>query len=339
MPNDQQAAATAEPIPHVVPDGLTSIRCAGCGLGGPHARLLIPGDPKPQREVFPYAYCEACETLTFANAGFDPSHYYKADYYSHAAARPRGPKAFAKTVRNWLTLFGTEGLSNAVRARSEHPVLPTLRPIISGDIGRKIDERARWLDIGCGTGAVLLHDLRDLGFRDLTGADPFMHAETRAHGFWLLKSDGIDLGERFDVVMMHHSLEHVPDPAATLQQLHDILAPDGVLLVRIPLCGSEPWRRHGGEWGNLDAPRHLTLWSARGFQLAAERAGWNLRRTIFDAKGRSLWAGEARLLGASEHTEDVRGRFTPDQLAAFAAEIDTQNTNGTSDSAAFFLTH
>ncbi len=325
------------PFRYVSRGGHQDVRCAGCGSIERRSVLMIPGDPSPQREVFAYAYCEACETLTFADHDVDPGRYYGEGYYS-LASKPKNPvKHAALAARDAATLYGPDWLSGAVCAISEHPVLPRLRPILQGEFGRRIGPAERWLDIGCGAGA-LLKDMRAIGFSHLTGVDPFMRTEADEPGLRLCRGDIQGLSETFDAVMMHHSLEHVPDPEETLRNLHPLVAPGGVLLIRIPVCGSDPWRMYGGEWGNLDAPRHLVLWGVRGFISAATRARWVVRRVDFDSKARSLYSGEARLRGHSEHAEDVRRLFTPLQIAAFEAQAREMNRKGAADSAAFYLT-
>lgn len=42
-------------------------------------------------------------------------------------------------------------------------------------------------------------------------------------------------GERFDVILHLHTLEHMPDPVAALRNLRGLLAPDGRLAVEVPL--------------------------------------------------------------------------------------------------------
>jgi SAM-dependent methyltransferase len=215
--------------------------------------------------------------------------------------------------------------------------LPRLAPILRGDFGRKIGRNARWLDIGCGGGA-LLADLRAIGFGNLTGADPYMVKEREEPGFRLLKSDGVSLNERFDVVMMNHALEHVSDPGAVLRDIHSILAPGGVVLIRIPISASYQWRHYGGEWINLDAPRHMTLFSRMGFEAAAARAGWSVRRVTYDAGPRTLYASEARIRGYCERTSNVRDLFSRRELADWSRKSRALRRTGESDEAAFYLT-
>ena len=45
----------------------------------------------------------------------------------------------------------------------------------------------------------------------------------------------IDFGSlRFDVVRFNHVLEHTQDPLAELRRAHELLAPEGILLISVP---------------------------------------------------------------------------------------------------------
>lgn len=310
--------------------------CPGCGGAHENKTLRIPSDPGPDRRWYAYAHCDACQTLTLTDAPPDGEAEYGEGYYSMSAQSSGRVKRLAVAARNAVQTYGPDPVATLTERLSEHPVLPRLRPILRGDFGRKIGRHDAWLDIGCGSGA-LLRDMADIGFTDLTGADPYVPRHIVADGISLFRSPGIDLPRRFDCVMMNHSLEHVAKPEITLAGLHDILEPGGVVLIRIPLVGLL-FSRYGGEWGNLDAPRHLTLWSANGFRRAAERAGWRIARTTFDAKPRSIYASEGRLRGLSEHRDDVRAAFTKAEHRQFGAEIRRMNRAGVSDTAAFYLT-
>jgi SAM-dependent methyltransferase len=75
-------------------------------------------------------------------------------------------------------------------------------------------------------------------------------------------------GQVFDLVMLCHVLEHVPDPGAQLDQVFPLLDGGGVLYVEVPLerpdlrrAGSRPWDKRGLHW----LARHP--WLLRGFDL------------------------------------------------------------------------
>lgn len=330
-------ALEAELPPNLSVTGHREGVCPGCGANSMRVNVSVPGDPASDRKYYSYALCRGCGTLHYDGDALDSDELYGADYYSHARRPQKGIKKQLLDARNALTLFAPRAVSEAVARVSEHPVLPRIAPILGGEFGRKIGRHDRWLDIGCGAGALLL-ELQSLGFTDLTGADPYMVNERQDPGFRLFKSDGVSLGERFDVVMMHHALEHVADPDAILRGIHAILKPGGVVLIRIPITASHAWRRYGGEWANLDAPRHITLFSREGFEASAKRVGWNIRRVTYDSGARALYASEARLLGHSEHSGNVRDLFTAKQLSSWRRKTLQLRKSGGADEAAFYLT-
>ncbi|MGB1548110.1 MAG: methyltransferase domain-containing protein [Alphaproteobacteria bacterium] len=58
------------------------------------------------------------------------------------------------------------------------------------------------------------------------------------HGIDLLEGDlvrdDLSLRPHYDVVVMNHVLEHLVEPLAYLERIHDLLAPDGLLAIEIP---------------------------------------------------------------------------------------------------------
>jgi 2-polyprenyl-3-methyl-5-hydroxy-6-metoxy-1,4-benzoquinol methylase len=94
------------------------------------------------------------------------------------------------------------------------------------------------LDAGCGEGTLLrtLHARRpDL---QLAGVEPtiaFARHLAVATGLQVASSLGaLPEGQRFDLVMLVHVLEHVHDPVALLRQIADRLGPYGRLYVDVP---------------------------------------------------------------------------------------------------------
>ncbi|GIV83545.1 MAG: hypothetical protein KatS3mg052_0552 [Candidatus Roseilinea sp.] len=93
------------------------------------------------------------------------------------------------------------------------------------------------LDIGCGPG-LLLKVALERGY-SAHGCDISEWATAFA------RSQGLDVrtgvlqelqyrtGE-FDIVVLNHTLEHMPDPLGTLHEVYRILANDGALLVGVP---------------------------------------------------------------------------------------------------------
>lgn len=97
---------------------------------------------------------------------------------------------------------------------------------------------ARVLDVGCG-GGQLLAAARARG-ATVCGVDPSPHAMTAgaALGVEIAPDLAALADRRFDVVVMSHALEHVPDLRATLAALRGALTDDGRLCVEVPNLAS-----------------------------------------------------------------------------------------------------
>ena len=136
---------------------------------------------------------------------------------------------------------------------------------------------ARLLEVGCGSGEQLAR-LRDLGW-DVEGIDFDAEAVASARSRGLPVRHGL-IGEQdypeghFDVVVMVHVIEHVPDPIELLRQCRELLKPGGRLVAITPNVGSWGHRRYGRDWLDLDPPRHLNLFSMKNFGGVLARAGF-----------------------------------------------------------------
>jgi 2-polyprenyl-3-methyl-5-hydroxy-6-metoxy-1,4-benzoquinol methylase len=102
----------------------------------------------------------------------------------------------------------------------------------------------RLLEVGCGTGDFLSF-AAERKFEGV-GTEPAFEVAQRAgsrgltvHALTLEKFAAQSPSERFDVVVMLNVLEHMPDAVGTLQQCRQMLAPDGILCIRVPNDFSE----------------------------------------------------------------------------------------------------
>lgn len=118
------------------------------------------------------------------------------------------------------------------------------------------------LDVGCGTGLFLAGRGHDPNW-ELYGVEINENAARVARDQHQLKVRGGTLEQAaydtgfFDVVTLWDVLEHLHDPLASLREIHRILKPDGVILVRSPNLRSWDAFLFGRYWAGWDAPRHL----------------------------------------------------------------------------------
>lgn len=101
-----------------------------------------------------------------------------------------------------------------------------------------IKKSGRLLDVGCGSGR-FINAARKVGF-NVQGIELSSSAVDIAHrlyGLNLLSGniDEFDFGnEKFDIITLWHSLEHVPYPGRTLVKIKSILADNGYLVIAVP---------------------------------------------------------------------------------------------------------
>lgn len=102
-----------------------------------------------------------------------------------------------------------------------------------------------------------------------------------------LTMDAMD--EKFDVITLWHSLEHLPRPWLVLQKAAERLAPGGILLIAVPNVESYDFSVLRAAWMHLDAPRHLFLYTARELEkLSSVNGLQTLELTTSDRLSRIL---------------------------------------------------
>ncbi|MFN0062943.1 MAG: class I SAM-dependent methyltransferase [Myxococcaceae bacterium] len=132
------------------------------------------------------------------------------------------------------------------------------------------------LDVGCGEGTFLLA-LKKRGWRPFgTELNP-----ERAHaaGLSVAKTlDALPAEARFDVITLWHSLEHLPDPFATLRDLTRRLSPEGVIVIAVPNAMGFQAQVFGKKWLHLDVPRHLFHFGPLALAKALRKAGLTIEK-------------------------------------------------------------
>ena len=294
------------------------------------------------REVFDYFICDFCGTLQIVNAlvGDDLMRHYPSNYYSHVGSAP------SKAVQ-WLISqqdrFKLRTGGRLVGSLISTPLAEGLtRVLLGGDVVRMLAQLgtgrdARILDVGCGGGA-LLERLAHIGFTRLSGADPFIAADTgTARGIPLMKRYLDEVPGEFDLIMFNHSLEHIPDPVATLRMASDRLAPGGICLARVPTTSSDAWDIYGSDWVQADAPRHMVIPSRRGMELAAEKAGLRVEKAFDDSTLGQFMGSEAYRRDIAVTDPRILRTFGPRQIWEWEKRAVQLNRQRRGDQTGFVL--
>ncbi|WP_232003437.1 class I SAM-dependent methyltransferase [Mycobacterium sp. 1465703.0] len=316
--------------------------CRLCGSTGPHRTIVVREMMFGTRERFEYYMCAECETLQMVNAleGEELMRHYPPKYYEYNAALQPGIFRWLITQVDRYKLHTGGRLVGALLAR--RLVDGILRLLAGGDVigmlaQLPLERDARILDVGCGGGA-LLDRLAGAGFNNLSGADPFIAADGQTpRGVPLIKRDLSEVNGEFDLIMFNHSLEHVPDPGATLKVAYEKLAAGGICLARVPTTSSEAWNTYRADWVQIDAPRHFVVPSREAMALVADKAGLRVERTFDDSNLGQFMGSEAYRRDVAATDPRILRMFGPKQIWEWEKRADQLNRQGRGDQTGFVL--
>ncbi|GGB55543.1 class I SAM-dependent methyltransferase [Blastomonas aquatica] len=284
------------------------------------------------REAFEYFECSQCGSVQIlvALASEELAKHYPADYYSFLAPSGSSLKTYLQTERDKALLHRPTLLGPLVAGAKPDPLLAMI-----GELPLTINSAI--LDVGCGSGA-LLDRLGAAGFRNLHGADAFIDDDiTTPHGAQIARASLHEVSGTFELIMFHHSLEHVPAPRETLAAARSKLSPGGYCIVRVPTVSSWAWQEYGIDWFQLDAPRHITLPSRAGMRIAGEAASFELVRTIDDSIPQQFEISENYRAGIAMRGDARAPAPSPEQVQTFARKTAEANASGMGDQAAFIF--
>jgi SAM-dependent methyltransferase len=317
----------------------TKATCRVCQTHDDHACFPVREMYFGTKETFDYFECCNCGAIQIVSIPEDMARHYPSDYYSYSASRSKKSSALEVSLRRrrtqaWLgqsDFFGSL-LAAASRRKPEY---------LSWLTGMNLRVDSSILDVGCGGGQLLMKMQRD-GFVRLRGIDPF-NAERIDHGDGLY-IDKMLLQEdqgRYDLIMFHHSLEHMADPGQVLLDAARLLNPGGQMLIRVPVAGGYAWRKYREHWSALDAPRHFFVPTPRSMQLLATRCGLKTEYIFFDSDTSQFAASEAymRDIPLSQIGQECAhyGAASPDNQATTIEFAKYLNAIGDGDSAGFVL--
>ncbi len=224
-------------------------------------------DPRPTKETIGLAY---------------------RHYFTHETTFNKPIKELSLWKRFRRTL--ANGYRNYKSGSNLHPaskigialtLFPDQRHILDSSL-RGIEKsnpvNQRLLDIGCGNGD-FLYFAKSTG-REVVGIDLDEEAVSVARKNGLdVRLGNIDVlnpeKEKFDIITIGHVIEHVHDPLYLLRKCYGLLNKSGYVWIDTPNIDSEGHRIYGRNWGDLDPPRHLALFSYNSLRNVLRDAGFS----------------------------------------------------------------
>ncbi len=264
-------SALDEFVEKVGPDALEDVDCPVCG--GAERSLLL------RKRGFALQRCAAC---------------------SHVFVSPR--------LREVHTTRLAEELDG-----SRDPFLDIQR-IFGGYLCQLLREWAtgpRLLDIGFGLGA-LLRTARAYGF-EVHGIEASRALTERLRPFLGGRLEHSRAGDvdlpwgSFDVVVMSHVVEHLPDPRPALAKVRRAVNEDGILYVAVPDLDSLHFRVFGKRWEAITPVSHCQYFNESSLTRLLESSGFEVLTRVehpaFRRQRVPSWMRLFRQLGGNESGE------------------------------------
>ena len=147
----------------------------------------------------------------------------------------------------------------------------------------RVEQPKRWLDVGAGHGHFCLIAAEELPDTHFDGLDMSESIEEAAARGWVEQGyRGMfpDLADRlagtYDVVSMHHYLEHTREPLAEIEAAHTALVSNGLLLIELPNPESAFGNRLGRYWIPWFQPQHQNFLSIGRLATEVEARGFTV---------------------------------------------------------------
>jgi len=242
---------------------MTPTTCPICGQAGLRVALTGTDHREGLGGTFSILECRRCGHGVTDPVPSDLSAWYPVSYQQHTAGDGLTTRVVMSSAR-----------AVVLRPRAAWPLE---RLVPDAAFGGPLGAGARVLDVGAGNGSIV-RALREAGV-DAEGVEPSasaVEAARRAGCTAVIEGTIDDVADShgpFDVIRIHHVLEHVPDPIATLRVARSLLTPSGRVVIIVPNFGGGGRRAFGRAWDGLELPRHLHHFTSRSLGVAATRAG------------------------------------------------------------------
>lgn len=187
-----------------------------------------------------------------------------------------GIPLFAAGLADTVTGFDPAAFDRLADIESTHFWFVVRNELIVGLTRRYFPDAKRYLEIGCGNGAVLAAIVRSRAWDRVSACDLHLRGLAYARArmprrveFAQLDARAIPAEAAFDLVGAYDIVEHVADDEAVLRAMRHAIAPGGGILLAVP--------QHPTLWSRIDESGHHQRRYRRGeLERKLERNGFSV---------------------------------------------------------------
>lgn len=262
-----------------------------CGNGKNNVQYEVGEMMFGTGEKFNYFQCSECLCLQIVKVPENIGRYYPSGYYSFNTI----PTVEKIKMLQSCYQFNGKGIAGKLISK----IIPGGKKVIYDFLSKELAKGSisfdsSILDVGTGNGE-LLNMLAGLGFKNLSGIDPYISEDCmRDNGVRLLKQHLTEFNGKFDIIMFNHSFEHIYEQTETMKALSNLLTDKGVCIVRMPLVSSYAWDHYGVNWCHIEAPRHFFLHSVKSMEILCRNNGFEITDITWDSS-------ESQFIGSERH--------------------------------------
>lgn len=308
--------------------------CRICGKENNSEEYILKEMMFGTREEFEYYKCSECGCLQIKEFPKNIQDYYPSNYLPESEYSTL--KKYLRRKREISVLSGNGILGKILTNLFGYPLE------YSWFTETNIKKTNSILEVGCGKGD-LLKLFFDAGFKDLMGIDPFLEKDFTYNNLKILKKDLSQINDVFDLVMFHHSFEHLNNPHETFNMLKNIVKRKGEIIIRIPLIDSFAWETYKTNWVQLDPPRHFFLHTVKSIKYLCDIYGFHIRKILYDSNSIQFWGSEQyrRQIPLMDSNSLLlkynNSIFRKEELKQYEQKAVELNNNKQGDMASFYL--
>ncbi|MBK7864638.1 MAG: class I SAM-dependent methyltransferase [Archangiaceae bacterium] len=185
--------------------------------------------------------------------------------------------------------------------------------------------RGSLLDVGCAVGAFLLSAKEQFDRVEGVELNANTAATARSNGFEVTtgRLEDVAPGKRFDVITMLQVIEHIVQPAETLERVRAMLTQGGIFYFSLPAVDTASFKYLQRDHVHVSSYGHVSLFSREGLESLARRTGFRVAAhefyggldvSLHDVVSRRIMPGQfrhrmaaynSRLLFSSNFVEKV----------------------------------